>query len=73
MIIENLARITDGKFATKSSSLTRMKKGGCGADLMSNVLASIQPDAVLLTKICNPQVVMTTQIPDEATITLVQS
>ncbi|MEN6481278.1 MAG: hypothetical protein ABFD29_03775 [Anaerolineaceae bacterium] len=40
-------------------------KGGCGADLMSDVLASIQPDARLLTGLCNPQVVRTAQIAEQ--------
>jgi predicted transcriptional regulator len=38
--------------------------GGCGADLMSDVLASAKPGAVLLTGLCNPQVVRTAQMAD---------
>ena len=38
--------------------------GGCGADLMSDVLASVKPGAVLLTGLCNPQVVRTAQMAD---------
>jgi len=41
MNIEELIQITDGNLLTKSSDLTRMIKGGCGADLMSNLSASI--------------------------------
>jgi len=72
MNIEELIQITDGKLLTKSSDLTRMIKGGCGADLMSDVLASIQPDAVLLTGLCNPQVVRTAQMSDVAAIVFVR-
>lgn len=39
-------------------------KGCCGADLMSDVLASTQPDGILLTGLCNPQVVRTAQMAD---------
>ena len=53
-------------------TLTREVKGGCGADLMSDVLASIQPDAVLLTGLCNPQVVRTAQMSDVAAIVFVR-
>ena len=70
MNIDELIQITDGKLLTKSSNLTRMIKGGCGADLMSDVLASIQPHAVLLTGLCNPQVVRTAQMSDVAAMVL---
>ena len=72
MNIKELIQITNGELLTRSSDLTRMIKGGCGADLMSDVLASIQPDAVLLTGLCNPQVVRTAQISDVAAIVLVR-
>ena len=39
---------------------------------MSDVLASIQPEAVLLTGLCNPQVVRTAQMADVAAIVLVR-
>lgn len=38
--------------------------GGCGADLMSDVLAAVKPGAVLLTGLCNPQVVRTAHVAD---------
>lgn len=47
-------------------------KGGCGADLMSDVLASIKPDAILFTGLCNPQVVRTAQMADVRAIVLVR-
>ena len=47
-------------------------EGGCGADLMSDVLASVQPQAVLLTGLCNPQVVRTAQMADVAAIVFVR-
>jgi len=47
-------------------------EGGCGADLMSDVLASIKPEAVLLTGLCNPQVVRTATMADVRAIVLVR-
>ena len=38
--------------------------GGCGADLMSDVLTVAKPGAVLLTGLCNPQVIRTAQMAD---------
>lgn len=38
--------------------------GGCGADLMSDVLTRAKPGAVLLTGLCNLQVVRTAEMAD---------
>lgn len=72
MNIRNLIEIIDGTLITNHMDLTREIKGGFGADLMSNVLASIQPEAVLLTGLCNPQVVRTAQMADVSAIVLVR-
>ena len=72
MNIKELIEITDGKLITQTSDLMCIVKGGCGADLMSDVLASIQPYAVLLTGLCNPQVVRTAQMSDVAAIIIVR-
>ncbi len=72
MNVQELITYIDGKLLTNTHDLTREIKGGCGADLMSDVLASIQPNAVLLTGLCNPQVVRTAQMSDVAAIVLVR-
>ncbi len=72
MNVSELIKMIDGKLLNESANLTREVKGGCGADLMSDVLASIQPEAVLLTGLCNPQVVRTAQMADVAAIILVR-
>ncbi len=72
MNIRELIRIIDGTLITKAENLNREIKGGFGADLMSDVLASIQPEAVLVTGLCNPQVVRTAQMADVAAIVLVR-
>ncbi len=46
--------------------------GAMGADLMSDVLSSIQPEAALLTGLCNPQVVRTAQIADISAIIFIR-
>jgi predicted transcriptional regulator len=45
---------------------------GCGADLMSDVLAFIKPNALLLTGLTNPQVVRTADIADVKAIVFVR-
>jgi len=72
MNVQELIKIIDGRLLNNSTDLTREIKGGCGADLMSDVLASIQPEAVLLTGLCNPQVVRTSVMADVAAIVLVR-
>ena len=39
---------------------------------MSDVLASIQPEAVLLTGLCNPQVIRTSMMADVAAVIIVR-
>lgn len=72
MNIQQLVEIANGKLLTPSIELTREIKGACGADLMSDVLASIQPEAVLLTGLCNPQVVRTAVMADVAAVVIVR-
>lgn len=72
MNIAELARLVDGTFLTDSSNKNREVKGAFAADLMSDVLASIQPEAVLVTGLCNPQVVRTAVMSDVAAIVLVR-
>ncbi len=71
MKLDELIQLIDGKVLT-DAPLTGEIKGGCGADLMSDVLASIQPDAVLFTGLCNPQVVRTAQMADVTAIVFVR-
>jgi len=72
MNVQELICIINGKLLVQSADLMREIKGGCGADLMSDVLASIQPEAVLLTGLCNPQVVRTAMMADVSAIVLVR-
>jgi hypothetical protein len=72
MKISELVQLVDGKIVTPSVDLSREIKGGCGADLMSDVLASIQPEAVLLTGLCNPQVIRTAQMADVSAVVIVR-
>ena len=72
MNLGELVKIVEGKVLTDSIDVTEIILGGCGADLMSDVLASIEPGAVLLTGLCNPQVIRTAQMADVAAVVLVR-
>ena len=72
MIVKELVEIVGGSVLTPRVALDREVKGGCGADLMSDVLASVKSEAVLLTGLCNIQVVRTAQIADLCAIVFVR-
>ncbi|GAB4493974.1 MAG: DRTGG domain-containing protein [Anaerolineales bacterium] len=72
MNVKELVKIVEGNVLNPQVSLNHELKGGCGADLMSDVLASVQPDAVLLTGLCNVQVVRTAQMADVRAIVFVR-
>ncbi|NMB60932.1 MAG: hypothetical protein GYA18_01165 [Chloroflexi bacterium] len=74
MKISELIDLTRGNLLTKASKLDPDREifGGCSADLMSDVLAYIQPNAVLLTGLVNPQVIRTAQMADVAAIVFVR-
>jgi predicted transcriptional regulator len=72
MNVKELITIIEGTLINPTANLNREVKGGFGADLMSDVLASVQPEAVLMTGLCNPQVVRTAQMADVAAVVLVR-
>ena len=72
MKIDQIIKILDGKLVTDKKIQVKEVSGAMGADLMSDVLSSIEPEAVLLTGLCNPQVIRTAQIADIRAIIFVR-
>lgn len=72
MKLNEIVQKLNGKVLHSKINLDIEVKGAGGADLMSDVLASIQPQAVLLTGLCNPQVVRTAMMADVLAIVLVR-
>jgi hypothetical protein len=72
MKLSELIMLTKGILLTKKSTENCEISGAMGADLMSDVLASIKPEAALLTGLCNPQVVRTATIADIRAIVFVR-
>ena len=64
MKVTEVVAISKGTLLTPDVNLDGEIKGGFSGDLMSDVLASIQAEAVLITGLCNPQVVRTALIAD---------
>jgi len=64
MKLTRLVQLVKGKVVTAIPTDGYDISGAMGADLMSDVLTSIKPKSVLLTGLCNPQVVRTALIAD---------
>lgn len=64
MKLSKLVQLVRGEVVTAMSIDDSDISGAMGADLMSDVLTSIKPNSVLLTGLCNPQVVRTALIAD---------
>lgn len=72
MNLKEIIEIVDGIPLNPDVDMNIKVRGGIGADLMSDVLASSQPKAVLLTGLTNPQVVRTAQIAEFRAIIFVR-
>jgi predicted transcriptional regulator len=72
MELNKIIEIVDGTLLNPEVGLQHQIRGGIGADLMSDVLAASQPDAILLTGLTNPQVVRTAQMADIRAIVFVR-
>jgi len=64
MKISQILEISEGTMLTPNADLNTDILGGFAGDLMSDVLASIQPESVLITGLSNPQVIRTALIAD---------
>jgi predicted transcriptional regulator len=73
MKLSEIIQLVDGRsLPNKNGRLDREIQGACGADLMSDVLASTQANSLLVTGLCNPQVVRTAVMADVRAIILVR-
>lgn len=72
MNLNQVIELVGGTTLTSEADLNINIQGGYGADLMSDVLAASQPNAVLLTGLTNPQVVRTAQMADFRAIIFVR-
>ena len=64
MTIIQIARLLDAKIYCGEDMLDKEVHTGVGCDLMSDVLAYVEDQAVLLTGLINPQVVRTAEMMD---------
>ena len=72
MRLDRIIDLVEGQILTRPVPLDRAIAGGCAADLMSDVLASVRPNTVLVSGLCSPQVVRTAQMADIAAVIFVR-
>jgi predicted transcriptional regulator len=72
MTLDEIVEILNGELLTPQTNGSRIVHTGCGCDLMSDVLAFIKPDALLLTGLTNAQVVRTAEMADIGAICFVR-
>ena len=73
MTIKNIQELLDARVLCSKESLDKQVYSACGCDLMSDVLAFVKDQAVLLTGLVNPQVIRTAVMMDMVCIVFVRS
>ena len=64
MTIEEIRGILGAKYVVGEEWKDREIHTACGSDMMSDVLAYMKDQSVLLTGLCNPQVIRTCEMMD---------
>ncbi len=72
MKLKQVCEILHGKILTKGPWEEQEVQSACGCDLMSDVLAFVKNQALLLTGLVNPQVIRTAEMMDIKTIVFVR-
>lgn len=64
MTVKDIKDILGARVACGEEYLDREVHSACGSDMMSDVLAFVKDKSVLLTGLCNPQVIRTAEMMD---------
>ena len=72
MKIQEIVTLLDASVLCGEDLLEGEVCSACGCDMMSDVLAFVKEQAVLLTGLCNPQVVRTAEMMDMRCIVFVR-
>ena len=64
MTVKDVQDILGARVLTGEEFLDREVRSACGSDMMSDVLAFSKDHSVLLTGLCNPQVIRTAEMLD---------
>ena len=72
MTLEDIKSLLEAEVIVGNNLLNQEVKMACGSDLMSDVLAFVKPESLLLTGLTNPQVVRTAEMADVTAICFVR-
>lgn len=64
MTVAEAVRILDGQFFSGEDQADLEVQSACGADLLSDVMAFVKDQVLLLTGLVNPQVIRTAELLD---------
>ncbi len=73
MTIRDVVQLLDAKLLCGEELLETEVHSACGSDMMSDVLAYVKDQAVLLTGLVNPQVIRTAEMMDMRCIVFVRN
>ena len=73
MKISQIQELLNAEVVCGEDQLDREVNSACGSDMMSDVLAYVKDQAVLLTGLVNPQVVRTAEMMDMVCVVFVRS
>lgn len=72
MTVADIKKLLDAEVLCCDDHLLSEVHTACGSDMMSDVLAFVKDQSVLLTGLCNPQVVRTAEMMDMVCICFVR-
>ena len=72
MTIAEIAKLLDAKVCCCQDRLDTEVHSGCGCDMMSDVLAFVKDQAILLTGMLNPQTIRTAEMMDMLCVVFVR-
>lgn len=72
MTIADIKRILEADVICCEENVSHEVHTACGSDMMSDVLAFVKDQSVLLTGLCNPQVIRTAEMMDIVCIVFVR-
>jgi len=73
MTVQKIKELLDARVAFGEDYLDREVETACGSDMMSDVLAYVKNQAVLLTGLCNSQVIRTAEMMDMVCLVFVRN
>ena len=72
MTLDDICKLLKATLLTSNHNLARTVHSAFSSDMMSDVLAFAKDDSILITGLCNPQVVRTAEMMDLAGVIFVR-